>query len=104
MKLVRVKRYIPKWNDNRKQPKESQGWVEYNPSHPVEEIDRVRGLEDLSPLEAASHGRDLRERAAWGVVDVERRRADFRRLLHEPPPILLGDRAVAEPMSVHLGR
>ena len=53
MKLVRVKRYIPKWNDNRKQPKESQGWVEYNPSHPVEEIDRVRGLEDLSPLEAA---------------------------------------------------
>lgn len=53
MKLVRVKRYFPKWNGNREQPQDQRGWVDYKPAHPVEEIDRVRDIEELSPIDAA---------------------------------------------------
>ena len=78
-------------------------------------VPRIVGLDQLQvvdhdqrqlllPLEAAGHRRDLRERAAGSVVDVERRGADLRRFLHQPAAVLLGDGPIAEPVPVDLRR
>ena len=48
----------------------------------------------------AGDGGDLGQGPPRGVVDEERGSADLRRLLHEPATVLLGDRAVAEPVAV----
>ena len=48
----------------------------------------------------AGDGGDLGQGPPRGVVDEERGSADLRRLLHEPATVLLGDRAVAEPVTV----
>lgn len=52
-KLVRVKRYFPKWNGNRKAAEADRGWVEFNPSCPVEDIERIRSVEEQTALETS---------------------------------------------------
>ena len=66
-------------------------------------VDHHEG-EALATLEPPRDCRDFRERPSRSVVDVERRRPDLVRLLHEPASILLRDRAVAQAMAVDLRR
>ena len=58
--------------------------------------------ESLLTLEPPCHRCNLGECAAGRIVDEQRGGADLRRLLHQPAAILLGDRAVSEPMTVDL--